>query len=583
MSKIQKNRNNRSRGKWFENYKGIIKKKKVQPIADCSCDLNCSKKISKSERLFLFTQFYELADNEKKQLYIWGMVEKNTVNRRTSSSQKYTRDLNYKYILKFSNRSVEVCSTFFHSTFAISKSTLYRWLSKSTVSELPHKSKGKKSHNSKDYSDVLAFFNSLPCYDSHYCRRKYSVKKFLDPGITIAKLYRIYCAKRTEEKCKPTVLRSKFYDIFRNETNLSIKHPHKDTCSKCASMQVKINGCNNERKRKLLIQKKQNHLKDVEFVRDEMKKDKIIANEKNVMITFDLQKALPFPMLNVGPAYYARKLYVYNFGIHRYPENFNAHFFVWNESQGGRGAQELATCVIDYLRRFAPHAEEITIYCDRCGGQNRNIKMCLMLLHYLSDPEISVRTIDIKFMISGHSYLPNDADFGIIEKEIQKREQVFVPDEYFDIIRSCQQRNSFMLHEREFKDFKSSKSLENVITKRTIDINGEKVNWNKIAHLQLKKSEPLKILFKENLEHTAFRVLNIEKKKANIDSLFDISLDDMYNSSRSINELKLKDIRTLLQYIPKDKTAFFETLHSSLALEESETDEVDTEESSNEE
>lgn len=36
----------------------------------------------------------------------------------------------------------------------------------------------------------------------------------------------------------------------------------------------------------------------------------------------------------------------------------------------------------------------------------------------------SIRKMDIKFMISGHSFLPNDSQFGVVEKACQEREEI---------------------------------------------------------------------------------------------------------------------------------------------------------------
>lgn len=52
-------------------------------------------------------------------------------------------------------------------------------------------------------------------------------------------------------------------------------------------------------------------------MQDLMKKDVDAAKSSNFknVITFDVQKALPTPNLTVGPAFYLRKLWTYNFLI----------------------------------------------------------------------------------------------------------------------------------------------------------------------------------------------------------------------------------------------------------------------------
>ena len=56
-----------------------------------------------------------------------------------------------------------------------------------------------------------------------------------------------------------------------------------------------------------------------------------------------------------------------------------------------------------------------------CTEQNRNLQMALMWLRVVQSLENNIEIIDHKFLISGHSYLPNDADFGIIEMALRKK------------------------------------------------------------------------------------------------------------------------------------------------------------------
>ncbi|KYN15185.1 hypothetical protein ALC57_12595 [Trachymyrmex cornetzi] len=50
---------------------------------------------------------------------------------------------------------------------------------------------------------------------------------------------------------------------------------------------------------------------------------------KEYVCSIGLQKALPFPILNVSDAYYKRNMYCYNFGIHDLRENIG-FFYVWD-------------------------------------------------------------------------------------------------------------------------------------------------------------------------------------------------------------------------------------------------------------
>lgn len=49
-----------------------------------------------------------------------------------------------------------------------------------------------------------------------------------------------------------------------------------------------------------------------------------------------------------------------------------------------------------------------------------------------SDNDIEI--IDHNFLISGHSYLCNDRDIGVIEMAIRKTNNLYVPNDYYKLI-----------------------------------------------------------------------------------------------------------------------------------------------------
>ena len=145
--------------------------------------------------------------------------------------------------------------------------------------------------------------------------------------------------------------------------------------------------------------------KDAEFVKN---------NPDSYACSVDLQNALPFPVLTVSDAYYKQNLYCYNFGVHDL-EKDTGYFYVWDETVASRGAQEISSCVIKHLKVQASNKKRVTIYSDTCTGQNWNIKMTLALMRSVQSNETSIEVIDQKFLVSGHSFLPNDSDFGSVE------------------------------------------------------------------------------------------------------------------------------------------------------------------------
>jgi len=189
---------------------------------------------------------------------------------------------------------------------------------------------------------------------------------------------------------------------------------------------------------------------------------------------FDLQSVFSTPRLSSNVVYYKRQLSVYNLGIHDC-SNETAHMHVWDETIASRGAQEIASCLRKYLASNGHQGSKtyLILWSDSCGGQNRNIKVALRLLELVQDPSVSYNIITQKFLESGHSFLPNDSDFGDIEKRLKHHSEVYVPQQYYDVIREARSSSKpFKVIEMTQDDFFSTAMLE----KATVNNNNNNNN-----------------------------------------------------------------------------------------------------------
>lgn len=55
--------------------------------------------------------------------------------------------------------------------------------------------------------------------------------------------------------------------------------------------------------------------------------------------------------------------------------------------------------------------KEVVTYSDSCGGQNRNIVLATLWMSAVQ--ELDLNSVDHIFMVSGHSFLLCDEDFGV--------------------------------------------------------------------------------------------------------------------------------------------------------------------------
>lgn len=171
-----------------------------------------------------------------------------------------------------------------------------------------------------------------------------------------------------------------------------------------------------------------------------------------------MQQNQALPKTNVGEAYYARQMWLYNFGvvIHTAKDMIreklkgkklkcrrkkNVFMYTWLESQAAKGSNEIVSALSHFFfnviqpliarRRY----KKIDMFSDVCPGQNKNTTMLCFLLQKVQEPRIYqyVRSIDYYFPVKGHSYLPPDRVFGRIEKDLRKLPTITSPAQYQEV------------------------------------------------------------------------------------------------------------------------------------------------------
>lgn len=163
--------------------------------------------------------------------------------------------------------------------------------------------------------------------------------------------------------------------------------------------------------------------------------------------------------------------------------------------------KDVCTCGMRELPQGDPtkldHActSERDVYSDACGAQNRNIFLVLMWLHIVSSDQYPFTTIDHKLMISGHSYLPNDHDFGHTELSWKKSNTIYVPEDWKKVVTGDCHKNPFKVRKMKLKDFVSLKDLKKAVVSRKVNTSGSKVEWLKIQWVSVSKDKPLQFQY----------------------------------------------------------------------------------------
>lgn len=55
----------------------------------------------------------------------------------------------------------------------------------------------------------------------------------------------------------------------------------------------------------------------------------------------------------------------------------------------------------------------------------------------------NISEICVHYLVTGHTYLPNDGDFSFISRAQKKESHVYTPNEWHELIKNCRKHNPF--------------------------------------------------------------------------------------------------------------------------------------------
>ncbi|XP_036317666.1 uncharacterized protein LOC118732641, partial [Rhagoletis pomonella] len=183
---------------------------------DCLCSKKCINGIGYEDRKANFDCFWKLASFEKQNLFVYGLVRKQSIKqRRPRNYEGYMRKCSFKFHLNVRNSEVSVCKTFFLDTFKISNGRLSRVLNVKTPGT---DGRGKMAV-------VREHILSFPACESHYTRSHHtSGRKYLSSDLDIRKMYELY-VKKCDENNTSRVKECTYRKTFNTEFNLNFHTP----------------------------------------------------------------------------------------------------------------------------------------------------------------------------------------------------------------------------------------------------------------------------------------------------------------------------------------------------------------------
>ncbi|CAB3240031.1 unnamed protein product [Arctia plantaginis] len=165
--------------------------------------------------------------------------------------------------------------------------------------------------------------------------------------------------------------------------------------------------------------------------------------------------------------------------------------------------------------------------------------MMLMLLHILHC-YATLQKITIRFLQPGHTYLPNDSEFGDVECALKSQIRLYTAEDYISVMQNCHRKNN------------------------KYDGNKQKISWLSTFEIELRRDEPSKLFMKSKLEEEP-QVIDISKggKGRKQKPNFDLDLPILYPTGRELSTAKIKDLKDLLKLIPTDAKGSYNFLRNA--------------------
>lgn len=427
-----------------------------------SCKNACFTKISPELKQSILTQFNGLANKNIQDSHLAGLISMNHISRRRPRRNEHnkTHGASFTYKIRHPEYQSQVCKTAFLSLHGIKDGRVRRIRDSLMITGAsPRDKRGSHKNRPKKISEsvtdlIKMHIKSFPSRQSHYSRRKNPDCYYLPESLTLKDMHSIFL-----EKYRINISYKSYWRIFRTHFNIKFGFPRSDTCSECDRIAQQLNNLelNAEERTKLNVEKEL-HLRKAEAFFELKRQYKIKAKAGEVMcISFDFMQNLPLPHIPSNPVFYSRQLWYNVFGIHDLG-NDEAFMYTYLETEAKKGSNEVTSMLLHYLKNNI-HNRSLVIFSDGCPGQNKNYVM-LHFLYSLVHVLKIVDSVEYVFPMRGHSYLPNDSDFALIEKKKRRLERAERPEDWDKIILNARTKPTpfhlVKMRQDDFFDIKSA-------------------------------------------------------------------------------------------------------------------------------
>lgn len=521
----------------------------------CKCKNQCHK-LDHDMKLSLFEKFYR-EDLKTQRTYLMGLLQLHNIKRRRHGN--YTvpsdsrRQTTITYVVpKGDGTLIPVCKKTFSDIFAITKKEIETLINKKKHGDTSFRD-NRTSHKSLKYTEedvlrVREHINMFPRDESHYTRAK-STKEYLSPDLNIHRCYKAFNELHPGKQVTYKFYRKVFRRYF---PDLKFKRPRTDTCKVCDRLSAVVRSQNAQsRSAKATLEL---HHRKAESSRQIMATDREqsqLPGSNTMTIAIDLQQVLFVPTLTHSEMFYKRQLSCYNLCIN-VADIGNSYMCLWHEGICSRGGNEIASCLLSFVNKRNTNKDHLIIWCDNCAGQNKNRMILFLLMFLVANGHF--QSIEQKFLITGHSFLQCDRDFGIIEKR-KKVMKSYVPEDLKKVITGAKNTSQpFQVLDMTSECFFNFQAAADdiIVTK--------KLNISTASRLLVTKDKPGEVLIKQNFtDIEPWKVVNVFKRGKSISDLKNVELHRLLTHN-TISKEKMRDLESMIEYLPDNCQEFYRNL-----------------------
>ena len=559
-----------------------VKTKKTVPARKPGppCKDGCLLRVPEECRNAIFKNCWDIGSYDARLSYYNSCVSERQFKRKYTAKATSLRPMKIVFQVKSRGVVYELCRAAFQSIHGMTEKEMTVFLRKrktSPTGALASDLRGKHEPGFQIRGTLLdrvhEHIQMLAVTSSHYSRIKNPHRQYsMHDGLSIPILYGAYQEWMFENfPGEQKVLFSFYKHIFTTCYNIAFKSPQTDVCNECTMLKEKIKslrgkeGCEEELQE--VEENLQGHTSTARTAQELLRDQGTDADDDLMVIAVDLQQTLPCPKSNINRAYYMRKLWLYNLCIYDVKAK-KPTLYLWDETQGGRGADDIASCIHRWITENSNGRKKLRIFSDNCAAQNKNRTLVMMALQKVQQKILD--RVEFIYLVSGHSYLPCDRIFGNIEKKLRTLGNISSPEMYKVYIESAT-KVPLQVIRMQIADFLAFSALDSYCKWNTPGGNVRGA-FQKARQLVVTKDYPSGYLVKlhYSLHETArnhFQVslsLGARKGKGRGKgqsrgrppvSDFNFASVDIHRRYPGdvikVNENKLRDLRTLMPFLPE--------------------------------